>query len=98
MNCSTLPILQTPCAANVAAGKWGSAFQFDNASQTLLERINNPGDALHARNIVAAAAAAWALGVTPELMRAGINAYAAEHAGRTYSSIPGKAAQRPGLS
>lgn len=63
-----------------------------------LPTTDNPGDALHARNIVAAAAAAWALGVTPELMRAGINAYAAEHAGRTSSSIPGKTAQRPSLS
>ncbi|HWI58732.1 MAG TPA: LamG-like jellyroll fold domain-containing protein [Bacillota bacterium] len=33
-------------ATNVVAGKWGNAFQFDNASQTLLERNNNPGDAL----------------------------------------------------
>ena len=31
---------------NVVAGKWGQAFQFDNAGQNLLERINNPGDAL----------------------------------------------------
>jgi hypothetical protein len=33
-------------AANVVAGKWGKAFQFDNAGQTLLERLNNPSDAL----------------------------------------------------
>jgi hypothetical protein len=33
-------------ATNVTTGRWGNAFQFDNASQTLLERLNNPGDAL----------------------------------------------------
>ncbi len=33
-------------ASNVVAGKWGKAFQFDNAAQNLLERSHNPGDAL----------------------------------------------------
>ena len=31
---------------NLVSGKWGKAFLFDNASQTLLQRINNPGEDL----------------------------------------------------
>ena len=37
-------------ATNVVAGRWGNAFQFDNTAQTLLERINNPGDDLPVNN------------------------------------------------
>ncbi len=33
-------------ATNLADGKWGKAFTFDNGSQTLLQRINNPGEDL----------------------------------------------------
>ncbi|HEY5912033.1 MAG TPA: LamG-like jellyroll fold domain-containing protein [Verrucomicrobiae bacterium] len=31
---------------NVVPGKWGNAFQFDNASQTILQRIDQPGEDL----------------------------------------------------
>jgi hypothetical protein len=31
---------------NQVAGKWGNAFIFDNAGQTLLERLDNPGEDL----------------------------------------------------
>ncbi|HOY60272.1 MAG TPA: hypothetical protein PK640_19305, partial [Verrucomicrobiota bacterium] len=33
-------------AADVVAGKWGNCFQFDAARQTMLVRINNPGESL----------------------------------------------------
>lgn len=33
-------------AADLVAGKLGNAFQFDNARQTMLRRINNPGEQL----------------------------------------------------
>jgi hypothetical protein len=33
-------------AADVVAGRWGNAFQFDNGRQTILERVNAAADAL----------------------------------------------------
>jgi hypothetical protein len=33
-------------SSNIVAGKWGNAFQFDNAAQSMLQRMNNAGDAL----------------------------------------------------
>jgi concanavalin A-like lectin/glucanase superfamily protein len=33
-------------AGNVVAGKWGSALSFTNATHTLLERVDNPGEDL----------------------------------------------------
>ena len=32
--------------ANLVAGRWGSAFLFDNTAQTMLQRINKPGEDL----------------------------------------------------
>ena len=36
--------LANPTAADLVAGKVGKAFQFDNARQTMLKRVNSPGE------------------------------------------------------
>lgn len=41
-----MTLVNMTAANNVVSGKWGNAMKFDNASHTLLQRIDNPGEAL----------------------------------------------------
>lgn len=41
-----LTLVNLTAAGNLVPGKWGNAFSFTNATHTLLQRIDNPGDDL----------------------------------------------------
>jgi hypothetical protein len=41
-----MTLVNMTAANNLVAGKWGKAMKFDNASHTLLQRIDNPGEDL----------------------------------------------------
>lgn len=47
-------------AADLVEGKFGKAFQFDNARQTMLRRINSPGEQLPINQFPALTIAFWA--------------------------------------
>jgi len=47
---------------NVVAGKFGNAFLFDNASQSMLTRLHNPGDALPIYQFSDFTVSAWVQG------------------------------------
>jgi hypothetical protein len=52
--------LQNLTTADLVPGKFGMAFQFDNARQTLLRRINVPGEQLPVNQYPAITVALWA--------------------------------------
>jgi hypothetical protein len=41
-----MTLVNMTAANNVVSGKWGNAMKFDNASHTLLQRVDNPGETL----------------------------------------------------
>jgi cyanophycin synthetase len=54
----------------------------------MLPSATGAPDSLRVENLLAAASAAWALGLAPELIRAGVEAYAADLAFESQSIIP----------
>jgi hypothetical protein len=50
-------------AADIVPGKWGNAFRFDATRQTLLRRINNPGEALPAYRNPSFSVSLWVRGL-----------------------------------
>jgi Concanavalin A-like lectin/glucanases superfamily len=41
-----MTVVNMTAAANVVPGKWGNAFSFTNATHTILQRVDNPGEDL----------------------------------------------------
>ena len=57
-----LTVVNMTAAGNIVPGKWGKAFSFTNATHTLLQRVDNPGDDLPIYNKPSFTVSLWVNG------------------------------------